>query len=644
MRNKKTRKALQNTTVNFSGDKAKRSFFAYIIPIVLISFFCYAPALKNKFTNWDDPIYVTENNLIKNLSIDSIKKIFHPQTHVVSNYHPLTILSLAVNYHFSKLNPRAYILTNILFHLANIVLVFYFVYLLFERKIWLASIVALLFGIHPMHVESVAWISERKDVLYSFFFISSLIFYLKYLEQKKLVFILGSFILFTLSCLSKAMAVVFPIVLLVIDYYKSRKFTYKLVLEKIPFLILALIIGLLAFSIQSKGAINAFGTFSLLQRLMFASYGFVMYIVKLFVPVNLSAFYPYPIFDKVPLPTIFYITPFIMFSILLLPVLIAILRKSYKLLIFSLLFYFLNIVLVIQFISVGAAVMADRYSYISSLGIFFLVAHGLNNIKTKKRIIILFSIWLIILCSLCFQRVKVWKNSEILWTDAIKKFPTSAVLYKYRASHFVEKKDWNNALSDYTMAASLPNKDSEIYNMLGNIYSGFSQWNKALEFHNKAIELNKKSFQLYLNRAVTYSKMKEYKKAIEDYTTAVQLNPSSETAYKNRAQAYMEIREYEKAIADYNKVIEQNPKESLYFFNRGSSYFYLKKYGESMKDFKQASLLNPNYDMAFYNISIVHYELNQFKEALLMALKAQELGYPVDTGYIKQLRAGRKEE
>ena len=147
----------------------------WLTGILIITFIVFSPSLKNGFTNWDDNVYVPENNLIKSISSENIKKMFDTQNHVSLNYHPITILSLAIDYKISQYNAKTFHLTNILFHLFNTALVFSFIFLLSDKKLMVAVITSILFGIHPMHVESVSWIAERKDVLYVFFFMLSLI-------------------------------------------------------------------------------------------------------------------------------------------------------------------------------------------------------------------------------------------------------------------------------------------------------------------------------------------------------------------------------------------------------------------------------------------------------------------------------------
>ncbi|MGB0932463.1 MAG: hypothetical protein ACPGVB_16895, partial [Chitinophagales bacterium] len=179
--------------------------------VLLLTFVVFFPSLQNGFVNYDDTVYVYENPYIQSLSSENLHQIFtKPMAH---NYHPLTMLSLAVNYHFSELNPFGYHLTNLLLHLANVFWVFWLVFWLSGKRIEMSVIVSLLFGIHPMHVESVAWIAERKDVLYAFFFLPALIAYIRYIKTRKWSFLVASLLLFTFSLFSKPAAIILPLLL-----------------------------------------------------------------------------------------------------------------------------------------------------------------------------------------------------------------------------------------------------------------------------------------------------------------------------------------------------------------------------------------------------------------------------------------------
>ena len=260
---------LQSGTHHKSKDEPKlqKPFSAVAVPsltrslvgavILVLTFTAYFPSLQNSLLKaWDDQDYVTNNDLVKSLSANNILKIFREDKGEYANYHPLTTLSLAINYHFSKDNPYGYHLTNLLLHLLNTLLVFIFIYILTQKKTEIAAVTALLFGLSPIHVESVAWISERKDVLYTFFFLASLISYQRFLKRSDWKLYAASLVLFLCSLLSKAMAASLPLVLILIGFMEKRRWSWKLLPDKIPYFILAILLGLYAVMIQAEGKVK----------------------------------------------------------------------------------------------------------------------------------------------------------------------------------------------------------------------------------------------------------------------------------------------------------------------------------------------------------------------------------------------------
>ncbi len=428
--------------------------------ISIVTFITFSPCLQNSFTNVDDDVYVLNNPLVINKTVP-VKEIF--VTPVSLNYHPLTILSLALNYQAGKLDPAWYHFINVLFHILNTVLVFFFIFLLTRRNLLMASIVALFFGIHPMHVESVAWVSERKDMLYVFFFMAGLITYLRYRDNKKVIWYLATLLLFILSCLSKGMAVVFPVILLLVDYFLHVNWERKIILEKIPFFILSIAFGAVAFYIQKiGGAVVMDESISHTQQIFIGFYGLMMYVVKLLVPLNLAMIYPHIVNEKGNLPVMFYLAPVI---ILLCIALTYFFFRKNRAIVFGLLFYITSVVLVLQFLSVGSAIMADRYSYLSSVGILLVVAYAINrSLETDSFTVLKYPvIMMVVVVALLFSfqtyaRTQIWKNSITLWTDEMNKYPNVqfthyekllvelGLAYQDLKKYDLALDDWNSAL------------------------------------------------------------------------------------------------------------------------------------------------------------------------------------------------------
>ena len=656
----KSTKHTSQKAVKASRTNANKNGLLWLLGILIITFIAFSPSLKDGFTNWDDNVYVPENGLIKSVSFDNIKKMFDTDNHVSLNYHPITILSLAIDYKLSGFSAKAFHFTNILFHLFNTALVFWFIFLLSEKKLMVAAIVAILFGIHPMHVESVTWIAERKDVLYVFFFMLSLIVYLKYTEQqgtRKIMLYAAVLVLFLLSILSKAMAIVLPFVLLLIDYYRGRKFDKITILEKLPFLALTVLFGLLAVNIQSHGAIAHFEVFSLFQRICFASYGIVNYIYKVFVPLNLSCFYPYPHLVDNHMPYIFYVAPVIVIALFGVTIYYF---KQNKVLFFGIFFFVVAVAMVLQFVSVGKAVVADRYTYLSYIGIFFIIGmsydwlqhktDGNLNIYKKSAPVVLVAFFVFFFYQ-TYNRTQVWIDSDVLWTDAITKDPQNEAAYTNRGSYLINKKsfdvdkknveppEYERALADFNTSVNMSPYNAKVFTNRANIFGTKNQFDLALKDYSKAIELDSSDAEVYANRGVTYSIMQQYDKAIADYNKAIIMRPGLTVARQNRAYAYVSSGQYEKGVTELNELIKEDPTKVELYVYRGVAYFNLKNYTAAFNDNIKATQLDPANARSHYNLAATYKALGNYKDALSEVLKAQSLGYPVEVSYLNELKA-----
>jgi len=629
----------------------------FLLPLVLlliITWFLYKPNVHHDFTNWDDPTYVLENPRVKQLNQENVGFFFSSPS--ASNYHPLTMISLSIDYYFatggntlaknvSEPDASQFHTTNIVLHLLNVFLVFIFVFMLSHKRIWVATITALLFAIHPMHVESVAWIAERKDVLYTFFFLAGLIMYLKYGEKKSLKYLLAAFILYTCSLFSKPSAVVFPLILVAIDYFNERKFSKKLWIEKIPFFTLSIVFGLITLLIQSEDAIADIKVFSMIQRMMFAMYGFIMYLFRMIVPVNLAAFYPYPSLSPTGgLPVIFYMSPLI---VIVIAGLIIYSARHTRVLLFGFLFYFFSLMLVLQFISVGSAIMADRYSYVSSIGLFFICAWYADRGFTGKDSKIYPLRWLlagiliiytVVIGVTTFEQIKIWKNSETLWTDVITKYPRAEVAYKNRGNFYGARNITGKALDDYMVYIKLKPDDPRAFSNLGNIYGLRNEIDQALDAYSRSVALDSVNPETYLNRAITFARAKKFAEAVKDYDKALMLKPGILEVYMNRAYTLFEMGRYEDAIKDYSFLIGQIHGNDDYFLKRGTCQYMLKQNQAALEDFSQCIALNPSNGTAYYNSSVIYNIQHDFVKAYQFALKAKSVQYPVSESYLEGLK------
>ncbi|MEP7170205.1 MAG: tetratricopeptide repeat protein [Bacteroidota bacterium] len=577
----------------------------WLIGILVLTFIVFFPILDNTLTNWDDPTYLNDNPLIRSLSGANIKKIF---TEIYfGNYQPLHIFSYAIEYHFYKLNPHGYHATSLVMHLIVTGLVCWFIWVLTENSL-IALITALLFGIHPLHVESVAWAAERKDLLYASFFLASLIAYIRYIRSsEKIKYLIYALLFFVLSIMSKAMAASLPPVLILLDFYFNRKLNAKIVIEKIPFFAVAIAFGYYSAHTAATTGQMSLHVFNLFQRILIANFNLLAYIVKLIIPLKLSAFYPYPQNALRNFPFYFYIAPFIVIGLLTL--IIRSLKKT-KTFFFAAGFFVTGIFLVLQLLPVGPAMMSERYTYIPSVSFFFIIAYFIQQLIEKRSslktpVFVGLAAYSLFLCISTFNRSDVWQNSLSLWTNVIDQFPHAGIALNNR----------------------------------GNIYGKeMGQLDKAMENFNQSIQFDPGYENAYANRGIVYCMNGKFDLGIKDFNKAIQLQPDYFEAMINRGIAYAQTKQFDKAIADFTKLTTIKKDDPQVYLNRGIAYTQVTRYNEALADFNKALSLNPSYPEAFYRRSTALYNNHQYKEALADVQRAAELGFKVEENYLNTIK------
>jgi Tfp pilus assembly protein PilF len=600
-----------------------------IFIILLFTFIAYLPALKAGFVNWDDPDYV--NKQIFSQGFSNLKSLI--TTPIQGNYHPLTMISLALNYSISGMNAWSYHLVNLLLHLINCILVFRFAFLLSNKNTLIAFVTAILFGIHPMHVESVAWVTERKDVLYSLFFLAGLISYTKYTDTGNRKQYIITLIFLILALLSKPAAVIFPLVLFCIDLLRKRTLALKLVVEKIPFFILPLILGFITYLAQKeKGAIDTYA-FSISTRIFMGFYGIMMYFIKMIVPVNLSPFYPYAPINQ-PLPTEYYLSPLFFVA---LAIMCVYSWKKNRVIAFGILFYITNLLLVLQFLPVGSAIIADRYTYIPYIGFFFILGWLINRFARGNMnrayyitipVVILFSF-------LTYQQSAVWNNAASLWDHAIKINPNSRA-YDNRAGLYNEEKNYSKALEYYNEALKLNTIDKEAYTNRGNIYFNSKKLDLAYQDYKKALSIDPGYYSALDNLGALFAMRGQYDSALANLNRALSIKPDYFSAYRNRALTFMELKRYNESINDFESFLKYQPEDPDIYNAIGVCYRMGEKYGESLKVINKALAIkqDPHF---FLNRSYCYVGLKNNEQAKKDALIAKQGGIELDPTYAKEL-------
>ena len=599
---------------------SKQNFF--LLSVLVLTFVVLIPTLRNGWITLDDPIYILDNPLIKDLSWESIKLMF-TTLQVNGSYNPIVLLSWAIDYHFVGLNPGLFHFTNLILHLLVVLLVFFLSLKLSNNKL-VAFGTSLLFGIHPMHVEAVAWVTARKDLLYTLFYFSGLIAYFFYQEElketKKRKWILVCFICFVLALFSKGSALTFPLILWAMDYLKKRKDLKILLLEKIPFLALSVFFAYLSIRAQDEGEALQFREFySIMDSLSVGFFGYLDYMIKVFYPYKLSALHPYPTPSGVPVPWYF--------TAAALPVLAITIYcitkiKSNRKLVFGMGFFFISLIPVIQVLSFAISVTADRFTYLPYFGIFFIIAcqivQLIENKHYLKNVTIGFStLFLIIMSFMTFSYSYTWKNSNTVWSRVIKFYPDYFVAYVNRAFYWVENGYTQKAIEDCNKAILLKPDYYLAYYNKGYAYEVLGDNLKAIKGYSQAIIRKEDFFQAYQNRGVLYAKLNKLDAASKDFETSINLKPKSALAFLNRATLFERKHNYHKAISDASIAILLAPKLNKAYYLRAKCYYNLNKKNKSLSDFSRVIVNDPTMVLAYMKRGVILFESNKFQEALM---------------------------
>lgn len=517
--------------------KPGKSYLYLLAGIIVYTFLLYSNSLSNDLLHFDDTEYFAVHPEVTHLSVSSIGKYF--SSYYVMMYQPLPVLSLALNYHFTGMNPYPMHMVNLLFHLLNIILVFRLTRMVFKKNSP-ALLIAFLFAVHPMNVEAVSWISARSSGMYSCFYLLGLIYYIGYVTQGlKMNHLAVAFLFFILSLFSKSQAVTLPLILLLLDYFYKRKiFSSRVILEKIPFLVLSLVFAWITIAapdtkeIMTKGMI---ANFSPLNDVFLVCYSFAFYLVKFIVPVSLNAAYVYPLLTGSALPAEYYLSPLIL---IIAGYIIYRFRKN-NFVILGAGFFFLAIFINIQLIPSRLVITADRYAYLPYLGLMIILASIIEHVtitaplfyrKYRAAGLALLGIFVIFFSVSVYSRNRIWNNDYVFMTDMIEKNPQ--VPYLYRA-----------------------------YGTRGNWLKKQNRLEEALADYSKAIGLRPDNALALVNRASLNMQRKAYREAIADADGAIKLNYRNAVIYNIRAFARYFSSDPAGALADCDSCLKLNPSD-----------------------------------------------------------------------------------
>lgn len=596
------------------------------IILMLITYFAFQPAFRNQLTNYDERAYVTENPGIRSFSTEMIQHEF--SSFYMGNYHPLTMISYALDYKLFGLNPKGYIGTNIFWHLLACTFVFLILAEISGNAA--ASLAgALLFSIHPTRVESVVWIAERKDVLYTAFL--SIAFYLSliWIKNGNRKYWAGTLIFFILACFSKGMAVIFTPILILTwlawRYKEKGVLQWKALISKeqlisfLPFLVLSLIFGIVAVKAQASAeAIRTdTGVLPLGALLLYPMYGLWFYLQKLVLPIHLSAHYGYPS----PYSSELFIALGMLFLVF---GLVWYFRKKAPEWMYAVLFYIFSISIVLQLLPVGKAIAADRYFYFASIG--FSIAICLSLSRIPRSIVHWGVAGLIgsIGFTLTQSRTQVWKDSVTLWSDTAKENPTVPfVLFNWGVS--LEKTGKENDLKAIELFQRALKADSnyfEPYNNLGILLNQYGRTDEAIPLYRKAEKLKPGHSDTYNNLATALQAQGKYEEALEYFNKSMQLDPNNASPHNNLGTLLNSMGRFDEAMIHFKKAAELNATEPRVWYNLGNLFFQKNMADSAEVYYHKALSLKPDYPDAMGNLGVVYFGRKDYKTAMSWYEKA----------------------
>jgi Flp pilus assembly protein TadD len=590
--------------------------------LVLVTVATYWPVMRHDFVNYDDNLYVAANVHVQGgLTLENMKwACFHP---VGGNWHPLTMWSHMADCQLFGLKPWGHHLTSVLFHALNTVLVFVFLRGM-TGAFWRSALVAALFGLHPLHVESVAWVAERKDVLSTCLGLLSLIFYVRYGRKRlpaenralkaargpaprRLDYLLA-LIFFALGLMSKPMLVTWPFVMLLLDYWPLERFNresaWRLVTEKLPFLALAVVVSVVTFVVQKRGgAVIVVEAQPLGVRSGNALISYCRYLGKLFWPTKLAVFYPHP--GSWPLEKVLLAGGLIAGV----SVLLFVQRRRYPVLLMGWLWFCGTLVPVIGLVQMGLQqAMADRYAYIPSLGVLILAVWGVYEL-TKRwhyRVVALSvagSVAVVLCMALTGQQLGHWKDGEALFRHALKVTEDNYLAHLNLGSALDERGQIDAAIREYQEAIRLKPDYVLAHNNLGVALVKKGQLDEGISQYQEAIRLKPDYAEAHNNLGLALVRKGQVDEALGEFQEAIRLKPDSAEAHSNLGMALDRKGQTDEAFSEFEEAIRLKPDFAEAHYNLGIALVRKGQIHEAISEFQAAIRLKPDFAEAHESLA-----------------------------------------
>ncbi len=623
--------------------------------LVVSTLAVYWPVLKCEFVKYDDDKYVTENpNVKRGITYESLIWAFTtPHYHM---WHPLTSLTHLLDYQLFELNPTWHHLTSLLFHIASTLLLFVILKRM-TAAFWPSLFVALAFALHPLNVESVAWISERKNVLSTFFWILTIAAYIRYTDRSSLGRFLLVVLIFALATMTKPMVVTLPFALLLLDYWPMERLQFKradkeqdleqteseqvdsrrvplwrLLVEKIPLFVLVAALSAVTFIAQKRGGVmSGWHNVPLKYRLSNALVSYVAYISKMVWPTRLAVFYPHP-FNKLPIWQI------VASAIVLLVVSVAILwfARRRKYMTVGWLWYLGILVPVIGIVQVGSQAMADRYTYLPFIGLFIMIAWGLYELLENRRFrrIILCPAALAVLLTLavCTRlQLRHWRNNKALFEHAINVTEDNFVMNNNYANVLKDMGEVEKAVEHFGNALRIRPNSPEIYNNLGIAFRRLERHDDAIRCYRKALELKAYFPEARYNLAAELTRQGKIDEAVEHYRMALRLRPDDVETISGLGFALAQKGRFNEAIGYYQKALELEPDNIITHGRLALALAAVDRINEAIEHCRIVLIAWPDDIEMHCNVGILWEKLGNTDEAI----KAYRRALKIDPNYTK---------
>ena len=573
---------------HFGAAKARPRIIGWLL--ALVTLLVYLPVCRDQFINYDDNDYVTENQVVQNgLTPAGIEWAF--TTRHAGNWHPLTWVSHLLDCELFGLNPGPQHYVSVLFHAANVVLLFALL-LRLTGALWSGAFVAALFAWHPLHVDSVAWISERKDVLSTFFGLLTLLAYTRVVTGKEPAptAVLSratchlsplhwlALLFFALGLMSKPMLVTLPFVMLLLDYWPLKRVTsgpfsprfnaadkwrvtsvLRLALEKWPFFLLTLVSCVITFLAQRQGeAVVSLAKVSLRYRLENAPVAVVRYLFKMVWPADLAVIYPMP--DRIPALAVVAAASILVF--LSLAAWLARRRSPYWLV--GWLWFLGTLVPVIGFVQVGGAALADRYTYLPSIGLFIAAAFGLRDLASrfcflKVPAAVVAGLLLAGCVVITENQLRYWHDSQSLFAHAVAVTKDNDIAHTNLGVALEQQGRWDEALAEYRLAERLAPERYQIRNNLGNLLANMGKTSEALAEYREAVRLNPNLPFLHDSLGSVMTGLGRFSEAMNEFTNAARLDPAYPWPHFELGKALLKQGRDSEAIGQFREALRIDP-------------------------------------------------------------------------------------